>query len=65
MEITHVKVGPSVLQDELSGVRLVLTVIDVHLEFISLGNKERAACNVKKFGMQKNSEPLNILTLLA
>lgn len=48
MEITHVEVGPSVFQDELSGVRLVLTVIDVHLELISLENKEAAACNIRK-----------------
>lgn len=48
VEITHVEVGPSVLQDELSGVRLVLTVVDVHLELIRLGNNETAACNIRK-----------------
>lgn len=48
VEITHVKVGPSVFQDELSGIRLVLTVVDVHLELVSLGNKETAACNLRK-----------------
>lgn len=42
VKITYVKVGSSVLQDELSGVGLVLTVIDIHLELVSLGIQETA-----------------------
>lgn len=33
---THIKVVPSMLQDELSGVWFVLTVVHIHLELISL-----------------------------
>lgn len=33
---TYIKVGSSVFQDELSGVRLVFTVVYIHLELISL-----------------------------
>lgn len=36
MDNTHVKVVPSMLQDELGGVWLVLTVVHIHLEFIRL-----------------------------
>lgn len=34
---THVKVVPSMLQDELGGVWFVLTVVHIHLELIRLG----------------------------
>lgn len=37
---TYVKVVASVLQDELGGVWLVLTVVHIHLELIGL-NEER------------------------
>lgn len=33
---THIKVVPSMLQDELGGVWFVLTVVHIHLEFIRL-----------------------------
>lgn len=33
---THIKVVPSMLQDELSGVWFVLTVVHIHLELIRL-----------------------------
>lgn len=33
---TYVKVGSSMFQDQLSGVGFVLTIIDIHLELISL-----------------------------
>lgn len=33
---THIKVVPSVFQDELGGVWFVLTVVDIHLELVSL-----------------------------
>ena len=37
--LTYVKVRPGVLQDELGGVWLILTVVDVHLELIRLGRR--------------------------
>lgn len=33
---TYVKVGAGMVQDELSGVRFVLTVVHVHLELVRL-----------------------------
>lgn len=39
MLVTYIKVGSSMFQDELGGVRLVLTVVDIHLELISLGRR--------------------------
>lgn len=33
---THIKVVPSMLQDELGGVWFVLTVVHIHLELIRL-----------------------------
>lgn len=33
---THVKVVPSMLQDELGGVWFVLAVVDIHLELVRL-----------------------------
>ena len=50
---THVEVGTGELKDELRGVRLVLTVVHVHLELIGLqhthnggGQGETASCSV-------------------
>lgn len=38
--VTYVKVLSSMFQDELGRVRLVLTIIDIHLELISLGTRK-------------------------
>lgn len=38
--VTNIKVVPGMLQDELSGVGFVLTVTHIHLELISLEEKE-------------------------
>lgn len=44
---TYIKVVPSMLQDELGGVGFVLTVIHIHLEFISLEEEgEMTQCDV-------------------
>lgn len=45
---THIKVVPSMLQDELGGVRFVLTVVHIHLEFIRLG-RERKMIILERF----------------
>ena len=36
---TYIKVGSSMFQDELSRVRLVLTVVHIHLELIGLSSR--------------------------
>lgn len=41
---THVEEGACVLQDQLTGVRLVLAVIHVDVELISLEKKEEPSC---------------------
>lgn len=43
---TYIKVGSSVLQDELSGVRLVLTVVHIHLELISLKRRNNISTSL-------------------
>lgn len=40
---TYIKVGSSMFQDELSRVRLVLTVVHIHLELISLNSRNNTS----------------------
>lgn len=44
---THIKVVPSMLQDELGGVWFVLTVVHIHLEFIRL-DKDRKTIRLER-----------------
>lgn len=40
--VTHVEVGPGMLQDQLRGVWFVLAVVHIHLELVRLSQEQRA-----------------------
>lgn len=56
---THIKIGAGVLQDELSGVGLVLTVIHIHLKLIRLQNNIR----IKKHSYNSYRVNVNIVNV--